>query len=527
MLHHNNGTPLNRRKMVRMLVLLTLLAWATQTLLAQWARAADVEPEPAGPASPAAGVHGSAVDAGSTSEEARSTTADAEATTADAEAAAADAEAAAADAGFTTKDARTTTADAGVTPADVEPTPADGTTRATPTAGSAGPTSTERFTPAATPLTRGVTLMLRSGVDVSGRDVTLRQIARWSDGDAEVLDPIAGLVVLHLDPSTKSDFSLEQLRALLASAGLNLQQINFAGAMACAIRRDATPDAADANADANATPRADAATDPAAVPPADQFAPAAGVAQTAPIPTAAPQQSGAKRAALSPENAAGAQILRETKAIGPASLRELLTNDLATRFALERDSLQLDFNPDDAPLLAMAGLQYAFVIEPSPRKDLGAVAWNVSLLVAGRRERVFIRATARAWQEQTRLVRPVTGRQVFTRDDLVTQRVLSDHLASDKLLTPEQIVGQQAARELKTGTLLTAKLIEAVPLARSGQFISIKLQRSGIEITTVARALEGGSFGQSIRVKNETTKDIFRVTLTGPQTASVDAVTGE
>src|SRR5687768_763135 len=40
----NNGRPLPARKQVQFLVALTLLAWATQTLLAQWSRGAEPEP---------------------------------------------------------------------------------------------------------------------------------------------------------------------------------------------------------------------------------------------------------------------------------------------------------------------------------------------------------------------------------------------------------------------------------------------------------------------------------------------------
>ena len=38
---------------------------------------------------------------------------------------------------------------------------------------------------------------------------------------------------------------------------------------------------------------------------------------------------------------------------------------------------------------------------------------------------------------------------------------------------------------------------------------------------TVARAMEEGSYGQTIRVKNEGTKDVFAVVMTGPQEATM------
>jgi hypothetical protein len=35
--------------------------------------------------------------------------------------------------------------------------------------------------------------------------------------------------------------------------------------------------------------------------------------------------------------------------------------------------------------------------------------------------------------------------------------------------------------------------------------------------------VEGGAFGKSIKEKNETTKDMFDVTVTGPQTATLSS----
>ena len=39
----------------------------------------------------------------------------------------------------------------------------------------------------------------------------------------------------------------------------------------------------------------------------------------------------------------------------------------------------------------------------------------------------------------------------------------------------------------------------------------------------IARALESGNFGQSIRVRNETTKETFNTVITGPQQTSLTA----
>jgi flagella basal body P-ring formation protein FlgA len=64
--------------------------------------------------------------------------------------------------------------------------------------------------------------------------------------------------------------------------------------------------------------------------------------------------------------------------------------------------------------------------------------------------------------------------------------------------------------------------VQAVPLARSGQLITVTLSRGGVRIKTVGRAMGEGSYGQTIKVKNEATKEIYEVILTGPQTAEMN-----
>ena len=142
---------------------------------------------------------------------------------------------------------------------------------------------------------------------------------------------------------------------------------------------------------------------------------------------------------------------------------------------------------------------------------------------AGGSRKVQVRGTARAWQHQVVVATPARRRQVIQDADVTARRTLVDRLPDAPLLKSEQVVGQMAARDLKPGTVMTAPLVEAVPLAKAGQFITVTLDRGTVRVKSVAKALEGGCYGQTIRVKNEATKDVYQVVLTGPQEGSVDA----
>jgi flagella basal body P-ring formation protein FlgA len=187
------------------------------------------------------------------------------------------------------------------------------------------------------------------------------------------------------------------------------------------------------------------------------------------------------------------------------------------------EHLQVTFRPQDARALGLCEPHFKFQIEPGRVRDLGEVSWNVTVFADKSQQRTQVAATARAWQTQLLVAKPMAFKQPIREEDVVERRVLIDHLLDDTVLEKSQAIGQQAARDLKPGTVLTAKMVDAIQLVRPGQFVTVVYRQGAVELKTVARALDGGSLGQTVRVKNEATRDIFEVVLTGPQTASMNS----
>src|SRR5436305_1142117 len=82
------------------------------------------------------------------------------------------------------------------------------------------------------------TLELRAEATVIGRDVKLKQVCRWSEQQARVFEPIADLVVLHLETERPyRSISMDELKDLVAGAGVNVAPICFTGATTCTVAR--------------------------------------------------------------------------------------------------------------------------------------------------------------------------------------------------------------------------------------------------------------------------------------------------
>ena len=313
------------------------------------------------------------------------------------------------------------------------------------------------------------TLQLRSEAVVYGPDATLKQVCRWGDAEAQAFMPVADLVIVHLSEKSACDLTVADVKKTLTGAGFSLAAVNFAGPTRCAVRRSDAPPLADSQIEK----------------------PAEVASKTSDVET------------------------------GSTTLRQLLTDDLAARINLKPDALQLDFDPADEKLLTLAAPLFTFGVEPRHASSLGRVSWTVTVrTAAGETSKSTVAATARAWQDQLALARPLANQQIIGADDLTPRRQLVDRL-DPPAATADQVVGQQASRALPPGSVLTPRDVEPVRLSAPGQLIGVTLSEGGVRVKTVAKALDAGYLGQSVRVRNEATRAIYSVTLTGPQTAVI------
>jgi flagella basal body P-ring formation protein FlgA len=385
-----NNPRLTKKKQVQILVALTILAWATQTLLRQWGYGQEITP---------------AIDA----------------------------------------------------PSDMP--------------------GSQQFVPAAANSSPAGTLELRQYASVSGADVALKQVCRWSDADGSVFTPIADLTVYRMPTGVGfQSISVELIRKTLHDAGVNIAMINFAGATECNITRT------DGQSSNQQT--------------VEQW-----------LDSRQPQTA----------KVVAASITEVKPDPNYHVLRDLLTTDLSERLNIPVDKLQISFSAQDEKVLSLAEPIFKFDIRPSRARTLGNVSWEVTIITDSASKKVTLQGMARAWQEQVIVARGVATHEVLQTADFTMRRVLVDSLPEHALLRIEQCAGQEAAQDLQPGTVMTARLVNPVPLVKPGQLVTIDLRRGTIELRAVARAMEQGSLGQTIRVRNESTRDVLDVVVTGPQ----------
>lgn len=369
----------------------------------------------------------------------------------------------------------------------------------------------EKFVPGGERFLLGATLELKPEVSLIGEEVKLKQVCRWSDADKAAFEPVADLVLFRLSrQSPYRTLSVREMRDTLHDAGVNLAIVRLAGATSCTVARtDVKFD------ERSALDQWIAAKDGGAAKPGLLESPA-----TQPIKAA----GGVAFETVKPQPTTAAAAVKPVAEVKEyKSLRDRLVAEAAERLNLAADQIQFHFNPADEKLLSLCEPHFEFNVNPPRNKNVGEVTWDVTIVADGSSQKTSITANVKAWQNQVIVNKPLGYRQIIREEDLIERRTLVDHIGEDPLVTREQIVGQMAGRDLKLGTVLTGRLIDATILVKTGQLVSITLTQGAISAKSVARATEQGTIGQTIRVKNEVTNNMFDVVVTGPQTARLPA----
>lgn len=83
------------------------------------------------------------------------------------------------------------------------------------------------------------------------------------------------------------------------------------------------------------------------------------------------------------------------------------------------------------------------------------------------------------------------------------------------------LVGNQARRFLPRGRRVTMRDVKPMPLVRRNALVDVYVEGGTYRIKTSAKALEEGSYGQTIQVRSPATGERFFVIVTGPGTTKL------
>lgn len=336
-----------------------------------------------------------------------------------------------------------------------------------------------------------VIVHMRPSAQVTGASITLEDVCflEWkgpppSTGTAGSIQRI--IVASPRTAEATIVVELEQVVQALAQASIRPEQIQVTGPIRCEVRFARS-------ADAGVIKSQDALLREWARQSAQ-----ANVSQAAPAPEAIP-------------NDAPVGESRPDFIGAHGTLGELVRRDLARQLGLSLESVHLKFAREDAQIIQRTDIA-ADKVQPLRISDLGQVAWTVE--IAGRPRAVLAEASATVTRALA--LRPIRAGQLIRATELDGQQVRIHRLA-ERGVTPAEAAGQEAAREVPAGELLSKQSLVPRVLVRRGQLVTVESMRSGIQTRVLAQALEDGVMGQLVKARSESSGEILHITMIAPQ----------
>lgn len=129
---------------------------------------------------------------------------------------------------------------------------------------------------------------------------------------------------------------------------------------------------------------------------------------------------------------------------------------------------------------------------------------------------IYVPAQVHVYGDVVVLARPVARGVPIPGASLTVERRDLGALAAGALQDPAGAVGMLPRRALPQGAVLSAAMLQAAPLVRRGQQVTIQAEAAGLSVKSAGEALADGSQGELVRVRNLLTNKVITAIVMAP-----------
>ncbi len=199
--------------------------------------------------------------------------------------------------------------------------------------------------------------------------------------------------------------------------------------------------------------------------------------------------------------------------------------EAAVRRALEERLARFDgqvevrFAAGSKGVLGLGGAGMSFGVRLRGEAALGLVSMEVDLLEAEKVTRtVPVVAEVALTASVVIARRPINRGTMVRSEDVGMEERRFTRAETVGLTTTAAVVGREAKRYIEAGDMVTGRDVQAIPLVRRGDLVTVWFHRGGVSIRGGAKALKEGSQGDRIEVKSEPAGQVYAAVVTGPKT---------
>lgn len=158
------------------------------------------------------------------------------------------------------------------------------------------------------------------------------------------------------------------------------------------------------------------------------------------------------------------------------------------------------------------------------RFDNDSKRWSANMLVVNGEEVVTAIPIAGRYEEVVSL--PVLRRQLrsgdtISEDDVEMQNFPLSQIRGEVVTQAEALIGQTPVRTLSSERPIRTHEVSGPILVKKSSLVKIRYSIPGMEISDTGEAMEDGSRGSLINVRNTSSKKLLRAVVTGEGSVSI------
>lgn len=187
--------------------------------------------------------------------------------------------------------------------------------------------------------------------------------------------------------------------------------------------------------------------------------------------------------------------------------------------------IEIEFSKLDNHVLSEVEEDHGIRVEGTDGKAfLGATEVEVLFQDRGGRirDQRVLTPTIRKRSGAIVLTRAIERGEVLEDGDVQVTSIMSGDDHRDLILTKEDTVGMELARNLSAGQILRRQYLLEPVFAKRGDNVWVTARSGGLEARMSGLALRRGRRGETIQVRNPVSHRTIRVDLTGPNTGKLN-----
>lgn len=149
----------------------------------------------------------------------------------------------------------------------------------------------------------------------------------------------------------------------------------------------------------------------------------------------------------------------------------------------------------------------------------GKLAGNTSVGVrcpSGKKWSLYVSAKISVFGEVLVATRAIPRATHLGPSDVTFERRDLSRLPYGYFTDPAELDGMMTKRRLNAGTVLTPSSLQEAPMVKRGERVILSIDTGGLQIRAAGTAMQEGSRGQRIRVRNINSKRIVEGVIIGP-----------